>query len=289
MYDSSIKASWQEHRLVAGNGFTKLQRRHVILRFARGVSRPGRSTRFDGWRPGPLRCRRESIRKTEPGRANEDRFAGFRLRPRRDGGRCGRAKRCGPGGVKSPRQPSISRIRVGHAWGIRPRSFTTITAKTSRSNSPRMPNANATYGRVPRRFHAAWSASFCATAPAAVPSRAEPKSCKTILIGATWFCFTNTFTATAERAWAPAIKPGGPAWSRNSSSKAENNVPPLEFREAIPGDETVLLPRRLYRRVVHRSQPGKWVSMPFISKSTAATIRRWNFIAAPAIKITTAY
>ena len=169
------------------------------------------------------------------------------------------------------------------------RSFTTITAKTSRSNSPRMPNANATYGRLPRRFHAAWSASFCATAPAAVPSRAEPKSCKTILIGATWFCFTNTFTATAERAWAPAIKPGGPAWSRNSSSKAENNVPPLEFREAIPGDETVLLPRRLYRRVVHRSQPGKWVSMPFISKSTAATIRRWNFIAAPAIKITTAY
>ena len=42
--------------------------------------------------------------------------------------------------------------------------------------------------------------------------------------GATSFCFMNTFTATTAPASAPATRPAGPLWSRNSCSNTESRL-----------------------------------------------------------------
>src|ERR1700674_4036021 len=53
----------EELHFVLEGRFPNYELRPIIPRFARLVLRPGRSSRFDGWRRGRRRCRHENIRR----------------------------------------------------------------------------------------------------------------------------------------------------------------------------------------------------------------------------------
>src|SRR5260370_25616569 len=136
-----------------------------------------------------------------------------------------------PSGFRSPR-----------SWSNAFRNLTTITVKTSKSSYPLTPVPRPISGKWLRKFHAVSCISFCAIKAAGALSLAGKRFSRAIPTGATCFFSTNIFTATMAPVSAPAIRPAGPVSSRNSSSRAVNNMLPLQFREATLQDEAALMP-----------------------------------------------
>ncbi len=91
---------------------------HASTRSAR---RPGRSSRSGGWPPGPSRCRRGSIHKTECGRASVDRTG--TVLARQDRAPAGRSR----GGRSAPADRAISAAASSSvACAAAPRGSSTV-------------------------------------------------------------------------------------------------------------------------------------------------------------------